>query len=77
LTPSGSQARQLAAWLNRTGSLTGLQSEIFWNLIFPHVKNPPLAPTARTAPPAPVQHIVYPLGREPIVADLLRMDGII
>jgi hypothetical protein len=63
---------QLAAWLNRTGELTGLECEIFWNLIFPHIKNP-VAPSARTAPPAPVQHVVvYPVGREPLYR---RVDG--
>jgi hypothetical protein len=54
--------RNFAAWLNRAGELSGLQSEIFWNNIFPHIKNPP-------------RHIVYPAGREPIFADLARVDG--
>jgi hypothetical protein len=64
--------RLLAARLNERGELSGVEAEVYWNQIFPHVRNP-VAPTARTAPPAPVQHVVvYAVGREPVYR---RVDG--
>jgi hypothetical protein len=65
--------RSFAAWLDRAGELSGIACEGYWNRACPNFRNAPGAPTARTAPPAPVQHVVvYAVGREPAYR---RVDG--
>jgi hypothetical protein len=64
--------RSFAAWLSRVSELSGIECEIFWNLIFPHIKNPPT--TRATSAALPRREV--DLGLRPyIVRSGERVDG--